>query len=545
MSDPLTDTEERLNAEQSLRGERSAGARRLLRSSSVVGGMTMISRVLGLLRDICFAVVIADKPGADAFFVAFKVPQFLRRLFAEGAFSQAFVPVLSEYRVNGTQAAVKELVDRVCGCLGFSLLMITLPIVLFSPVFTMMFAPGFYMDYPAKFTLASELVRITFPYLLLISLTGFAGAILNSYDRFAIPAVTPVFLNLSLIFAAMVMMPWFNEPIFALAWGVLIAGAVQLVFQLPYLARINMLPRPKVDFKHEGVKRILTLMLPALFGVSVGQINLFLDTIIASFLPSGSVSRLYYADRLYELPLGVFAIAVSTVILPSLSRDFAKNDISQFSAKLDWSMRVMLLLSLPAALALLILAKPILMTLFYYGEHWSPQGIQVSAYCLQAYSMGLLAFMIIKVLVPGYYARQDMKTPVRIGIICMISNMVLNLIIVTPMHFYFDMGVVGLAAASTLAAFINMGLLLRGLLKTGTYKFAPDWPLLAKRMGGASLAMCLVLWAFMHFMTGWLDWTWYERTFYLSILCVSGIITYFGVLFASGMRWSDFHIQME
>lgn len=529
----------------SLHSEKSAGARRLLRSSSVVGGMTMISRVVGLLRDICFAVAVGDKPGADAFFVAFKVPQFLRRLFAEGAFSQAFVPVLSEYRVNGSQAAVKELVDRVCGCLGFSLLMITLVIVMFSPVFTMMFAPGFYIDYPEKYRLTSELVRITFPYLLLISLTGFAGAILNSYDRFAIPAVTPVLLNLSLIFAAMVMMPWFDEPVFALAWGVLIAGTLQLVFQLPFLARINMLPRPKVDFKHEGVKRILTLMIPAMFGVSVGQINLFLDTIIASFLPSGSVARLYYADRIYDLPLGVFAIAVSTVILPSLSRDFAKQDLSQFSAKLDWSMRVMLLLSVPAALALLILAKPILITLFYYGESWSADGVQVSAFCLQAYSMGLLAFMVIKVLVPGYYARQDMRTPVRIGIICMISNMVLNLMIVTPLHFYFDMGVVGLAAASTLAAFLNMGLLLKGLLDAGIYKFAADWRALSLRMGAASLAMCLVLWGLMYYMTGWLDWVWYERAFYLSILCIAGIVTYFGVLFASGMRWSDFHIQME
>jgi len=354
-----------------------------------------------------------------------------------------------------------------------------------------------------------------------------------------------VLLNVSLIFAAIVMMPWFDQPVFAFAWGVLIAGVLQLAFQLPHLARIRMLPKPKVDFKHEGVKRILTLMIPALFGVSVGQINLFLDTIIASFLPDGSVARLYYADRLYELPLGVFAIAVSTVILPSLSRDFAKNDISQFSAKLDWSMRVMLLLSVPAALALLILAKPILITLFYYGENWSPDGMQVSAYCLQAYSMGLLAFMIIKVLVPGYYARQDMRTPVRIGIICMISNMVLNLIIVTPLHFYFDMGVVGLAAASTLAAFLNMGLLLKGLLDTGTYKFASDWPKLCMRMGAASLAMCLVLWVLMCFMTGWMDWIWYERAFYLSILCVSGILTYFAVLYTSGMRWSDFHIQME
>ena len=525
--------------------DKAAGARRLLKASSTVSLMTMISRVLGLLRDVCFAVVIADKPGADAFFVAFKVPQFLRRLFAEGAFSQAFVPVLSEYRVNGTQAAVKELIDRVCGCLALVLLGVTIPIVVFSSVFTMMFAPGFYLASAEKFQLASELVRITFPYLLLISLTGFAGAILNSYDRFAIPAVTPVLLNLSLIFAAMVMMPWFAQPIYALGWGVMIAGVLQLVFQLPFLARLQMLPTPVVDFKHEGVKKILGLMLPALFGVSVGQINLFLDTIIASFLPSGSVSRLYYADRLYELPLGVFAIAVSTVILPSLSRDFARQDHAKFSAKLDWSMRAMMILSVPAAFALMVIAKPILTTLFFYGEHWSADGLQISAYCLEAYSLGLLAFMLIKVLVPGYYARQDMKTPVKIGIISMVSNMVLNLIIVTPLHFYFDMGVVGLAAASTLAAFINMGLLLKGLIDSGIYQFAPGWKTLMIRMATASAAMCLVLWGLMQVQTGWFTWPWYERVLNLTLLVSAGLLTYIGVLFTMGMRWSDFHLHLE
>jgi len=523
----------------------SAGARRLFRASSTVSTMTMISRVMGLLRDNCIAHALGDSHVADAFFVAFKVPQFLRRLFAEGAFSQAFVPVLSEYRVNGTQAAVKELVDRVCGCLGIVLMGITIPIVVFAPAFTMVFAPGFYFHSPEKFALASEMVRITFPYLLLISLTGFAGAILNSYDRFAVPAFTPVLLNVSLIFAALVMMPWFDQPVYALAWGVMIAGVLQMVFQLPFLAQIHMMPRPKVDFQHEGVKRILTLMLPALFGVSVGQINLFLDTIIASFLPDGSIARLYYADRLYELPLGVIAIAVSTVILPSLSRDFAKQDFTQFSAKLDWSLRTMLLLSLPAAFALIVLAKPILITLFGYGSHWSENGMQISAFCLQAFSMGLLAFMLIKVLVPGYYARQDMKTPVRIGIISMISNMVLNLIIVTPLHFYFDLGVVGLALASTLAAFINMGLLLKGLLDNGIYQFAPGWKTLLWRMIIASLTMCLVLWGMMHFMTGWVAWPWYERVFNLTVLCLTGFLVYFGVLFSCGMRYSDFYLHMD
>ncbi len=522
-----------------------SGARRLFRSSIVVSSMTMVSRVMGLFRDICFALVIADKPWADAFFVAFRVPQFLRRLFAEGAFSQAFVPVLSEYRVKGSHAAVRALVDRVCGCLGLTLVLITVPVVVFAPFFTMLFAPGFYLDFPEKYQLTSEMVRITFPYLLLISLTGFAGAVLNSYERFAVPAVTPVFLNISLIGAALFMVPFFEQPVFALAWGVLIAGAVQMVFQLPFLARLQMMPRPKVDFKDEGVKRILVLMLPAMFGVSVSQLNLFLDTIIASFLPNGSVAWLYYSDRLYELPLGVIAIAVSTVILPSLSRDHARQDSSKFTAKLDWAMRVILLLSVPAALALLILAVPILSTLFFYGSHWSANGVQMSAYSLQAYSLGLLAFMAIKVLVPGYYARQDMKTPVKIGVIAMVSNMVLNLLFVVPLHHYYQIGHVGLAAATTLAAFINAGLLLKGLVDSGIYRFAPGWGLLLLRMLLATALMGLVLISLLQIFTDWMVWPWYERALHLLVVCVCGFLTYFAALFATGMRLGDFRLQVH
>jgi putative peptidoglycan lipid II flippase len=505
--------------------------------------MTGISRVMGLLRDICLAWLIADKPWADAFFVAFKVPQFLRRLFAEGAFSQAFVPVLSEYRVKGSRAAVQELIDRVCGCLGFTLFWVTLPVVILAPLFTMMFAPGFYLDYPEKFTLTSELVRITFPYLLLISMTGFAGAILNSYDRFAVPAVTPVFLNLSLIVAALVVAPFFEQPVYALAWGVLVAGCIQLVFQLPFLARLGHMPHPKVDYKHEGVKKIMTLMVPALFGVSVSQLNLFLDTIIASFLPTGSVSWLYYSDRLYDLPLGIIAIAVATVILPSLSRDHAREDQSLFAAKLDWALRIIVLLSIPAALALLMLAVPIITTLFYYGEHWSENGVQMAAYSLQAYSFGMLAFMAVKVLVPGFYARQDMKTPVRFGIIAMATNMVLNFVFVVPLHMFYKLGHVGLAAATTLAAFLNAGLLYRSLVRSGILRFSPGWGKLWLRIIFASLMMCLVLWSELQIFTQWEVWPWQQRVGHLLLVCVSGLATYFAALLVSGTRPSDFHLQ--
>ncbi len=289
----------------------------------------MLSRVMGLVRDMVFARYIGAGTGADAFFVAFKIPNFFRRLFAEGAFAQAFVPVLSEYRTQGSHAAVKALIDRVAGCLGSVLILLTAVAVMGAPLVATVFAPGF-ADDDEKFALTADLIRITFPYLMLISLTGFAGAVLNSYDRFAIPAITPVLLNICLILAAVLVTPWFENPAYGLAWGVFAAGVVQLVFQLPFLARMHLFPVPKWGWQDPGVKRILALMAPAIFGVSVSQLNLLLDTVLASFLPTGSVSWLYYSDRLSELPLGVFGIAIATVILPGLSRLHTQADAAAF-----------------------------------------------------------------------------------------------------------------------------------------------------------------------------------------------------------------------
>ena len=365
----------------------------LLRSSAVVGTMTTISRVLGLLRDVVIAAFIGASANADAFFIAFKIPNFLRRLFAEGAFSQAFVPVLADYKKAGSAAAVKALVDRVAGVLGGSLLFITALSMLAAPLVTTIFAPGF-VGQPEKFLLTTEMIRITFPYLFLISMTGFCGAILNSYGRFAVPAFTPVFLNLSLIFAALVAAPWFEEPVFALAWGVLLAGVVQLLFQLPSLYKLDLVPRPIWDSSDEGVRRIVKLMVPALFGVSVSQINLLLDTVLASFLPTGSISWLYYSDRLAELPLGIFGIAIATVILPNLSAHRAAARETSFSATLDWALRWVLLIGVPSALALILLAKPILITLFEYGA-LNARDVDMSALSLRAYSLGLIAFLLV------------------------------------------------------------------------------------------------------------------------------------------------------
>lgn len=509
----------------------------LLRSSALVGLMTMLSRVLGLARDVVFARFIGAEAGADAFFVAFKIPNFLRRLFAEGAFAQAFVPVLSEYRAQGSLEAVKGLLDRVAGCLGLTLMLLSAAAMLGAPVLTAIFAPGFLND-PVRFPLASDMIRITFPYLLLISMTGFAGAILNSYDRFAVPAFTPVLLNVVLISAAVLAAPYFDPPVMALAWGVLVAGVIQLLFQLPFLMRLGLMPNPKVDWKDDGVKRILALMAPAIFGVSVSQINLLLDTVLASFLPTGSVSWLYYSDRLSELPLGVFAIAIATVILPGLSRQHASEDPDKFSQTLDWAVRLVLLIALPAAVALVILAEPILTTLFQYGKT-TPLDIGMSTLSLRAYALGLVAFMLIKVLAPGYFARQDMKTPVKIGIIAMASNMVLNLIFVLPFYFLWNIGHVGLALATSVSAFINMGLLWRGLVKGGIYRSVSPWGKTILQLLAANLSMAAVLLGLMTQLNNWAVWAWHERAMALTVFCTAGLAVYGLVLLVTGLRARD------
>ncbi|TGD71563.1 murein biosynthesis integral membrane protein MurJ [Mangrovimicrobium sediminis] len=508
----------------------------LLRSSALVGAMTMVSRVLGLVRDVVIAAFIGASAnvGADAFFVAFKIPNFLRRLFAEGAFSQAFVPVLADYRHAGDLGAVQALVNRVAGVLGGSLLLLTSLSIIAAPLVATLFAPGF-IDQPEKFTLTADLIRITFPYLLLISMTGFCGAILNSYGRFAVPAFTPVFLNLCLIFAAVVASPWFEQPVFALAWGVFFAGVVQLLFQLPSLYRLELVPRPMFDVKHEGVRRILKLMVPALFGVSVSQINLLLDTVLASFLPNGSVSWLYYSDRLSELPLGVFGVAIATVILPNLSAHRAAAREEQFAFTLDWAMRLVLLIGVPAAVALVLLAEPILVTLFQYVE-FNAVDTAMSSLSLRAYSLGLVAFMLVKVLAPGYYARKDTATPVKIGIIAMLANMALNLAFVLPLLWYFNVGHMGLALATSVAAWLNAGLLLRGLLRDGVYAWQPGWGGFCLRLLLGTVAMAAVLLMLAGDPALWQDWGWQRRALELALLCAAGAGTYLAVHLLAGTR---------
>jgi len=512
--------------------------RGLFGASAVVGSMTMVSRVLGLVRDVVLARVIGADALADAFFVAFKIPNFLRRLFAEGAFNQAFVPVLAEVRERGGHAAVKHLADRVAGVLGSTLIMLTVLAVVGAPVLTAIFAPGFIGD-GDKFAATSALIRVTFPYLLFISLTGFAGAILNSFDRFAIPAFTPVWLNVCLIGAALVATPWFGEPVYALAWGVFAAGIVQLLFQMPFLAQLHLLPRPKVAWRDEGVRKILRLMAPAMFGVSVSQINLLLDTVIASFLPTGSVSWLYYSDRIAELPLGVFGVAAATVILPNLSRQHATKSPQHFAATLDWALRFIILIAVPASLALVILAQPILVTLFYDGSQITARDIAMSSYSMSAYAAGVTAFMLIKVLAPGFYARQDVRTPVRIGIIAMFVNMILNIALVIPLHHYWQVGHAGLALATAIAAVLNASLLYRGLRSVGVYRPCAGWRRFFGILLFANGVMASGLWMSVSALPDWIAQPGGARILWLLALCVGGFLMYAGALYAAGMRMSE------
>ncbi|WP_434456887.1 murein biosynthesis integral membrane protein MurJ [Stutzerimonas urumqiensis] len=500
----------------------------LLRSSAVVSLMTLLSRVLGMVRDMVVASHFGSSAAADAFFIAFKIPNFLRRLFAEGAFAQAFVPVLSEYRTKRSLAEVKLLVDRTAGMLGLILTLITVVGVLAAPYIVMLFAPGFHDD-PAKLELAGELLRITFPYLLLISLTAFTSGVLNTYGHFAVPGFTPVLLNVSMIASALFMTPYFEEPIKALAWGVFIAGFAQLAFQMPYVARLGLLPRPRVKRHDEGVRRIMLLMVPALFAVSVSQINLLLDTVLASFLQTGSVSWLYYADRLSELPLGAFGIAIGTVILPSLSRQHAGDDPRGFSSTLDWALRMVLLVGLPAAVALAVLAEPLITALFHYGA-MSQEAVIQSARALEAYALGVLAFMLIKVLAPGFFARQDLKTPVRIAVTCMVANMAFNLILIWPLQH------VGLALATSMSSMLNAFLLLWGLRRIGVYVPEPGWWLFGLRLVGGCVAMVVAILWLNAPVAEWFAWGWERRALHITLLVVVGILAFVAGLLLLGLR---------
>ncbi|MBE3702887.1 murein biosynthesis integral membrane protein MurJ [Vibrio parahaemolyticus] len=513
-------------------------SKRLLKSGMIVSAMTLISRVLGLVRDVVVANLMGAGASADVFFFANKIPNFLRRLFAEGAFSQAFVPVLTENHAQGDMGKTRELIARAAGTLGVIVSIVTVLGVLGSGVVTALFGFGWFLDWmhggPAaeKFELASLMLKITFPYLWFITFVALSGAILNTLGKFAVSSFTPVFLNVMIILAAWCISPQMSQPEIGLAIGVFLGGLVQFLFQIPFLIKAGVMVKPKWGWRDPGVVKIRTLMIPALFGVSVSQINLLFDTFIASFLQTGSISWLYYSDRLLEFPLGLFGIAIATVILPALSRKHVDSQSEGFAHTMDWGVRMVTLLGIPAMLGLMALAKPMLMVLFMRGE-FSPQDVHQASLSLLAYASGLLNFMLIKVLAPGYYSRQDTKTPVKYGIIAMVTNMVFNAIFA---YFY---GYVGLAIATALSAFVNMALLYRGLHIAGVYQITKRTVFFIIRLVVAGAAMvAAILWQ-LEDMSVWLEWSFAHRSGMLGMLIGLGAAVYLAVLFLTGVRLKD------
>ncbi|WP_456296150.1 murein biosynthesis integral membrane protein MurJ [Vibrio sp. AK197] len=510
----------------------------LLKSGAIVSAMTLVSRVLGLVRDIVVANLMGAGASADVFFFANKIPNFLRRLFAEGAFSQAFVPVLTEYHAQGDHQKTRELIASAAGTLGVIVTLVTVVGVVFSGAITALFGAGWFIDWlhggpsAAKFELASFMLKITFPYLWFITFVALSGAILNTMGKFAVSSFTPVFLNITIIAAAIFISPRLEQPEIGLAIGVFLGGLVQFSFQIPFLIKAGALVRPKWGWRHPGVIKIRTLMIPALFGVSVSQINLLFDTFIASFLATGSISWLYYSDRLLEFPLGLFGIAIATVVLPALSRKHVDAESKGFSSTMDWGVRMVVLLGLPAMLGLMVLAKPMLMVLFMRGE-FTVQDVQQASLSLTAYASGLLNFMLIKVLAPGYYSRQDTKTPMKYGIVAMITNMVFNAI------FAYLYGYVGLAIATALSAFVNMALLYRGLHLQGVYRVSRRTFVFMIRLILAGAVMVAALYWQLEDLTVWLSWGLTQRMVMLAALIVMAAVIYLLSLLIIGVRLKD------
>jgi putative peptidoglycan lipid II flippase len=500
----------------------------LVKSTSVVVSMTTISRIFGFIRDMVTANVFGAGAAFDAFSVAFKIPNFMRRLFAEGSFSQAFVPILSEYQKQKSQQELQRFINAMAGTLGLALLVVTILGVIFAPLIIRIFAPGFATS-GERYELAVTMLRVTFPYLMFISLTAFSGAILNTHNRFWVAAFTPVFLNLAMIGATLWLAPKFSSPIIGLAWGVFIAGVIQLLFQLPFLKHLQLMPRFKINFKEPGVLRVLKLMVPALFGVSVGQVNLLVDTLFASLLMVGSVSWLYYSDRLMEFPLGVFGVAISTVILPHLSRHHATQSQESFSLTLDWALRAVLLIGIPAGVVLAVISGPLLSTLFQHG-HFDARSVLMARQSLSAFALGIAPFMLVKILAAGFYAKQDMRTPVRIGVVAMVANIILNASLIWPLKHS------GIALSTSLAALINTGMLFYFLRFRGFYQPRSGWKIFSARIVSANLILAIWLWIQAGDINAWLTASTLWRCEHLGFLLISSMLIYIASLWVTGIR---------
>ena len=538
-------------------------SKKLIKSGLIVSVMTLVSRVLGLVRDVVIANVMGSGVMADVFLFANKIPNFFRRLFAEGAFAQAFVPVLSEYHTKDEKNAeigdlnnnkvkgeipldeTRRLIAQVSGTLGVIITLVTLFGMVASPLFVILFGGGWFVDWfnngpesvgGEKFELAASLLKITFPYLWFISFTALAGAVLNTMGRFAVAAFTPVLLNIAIILMAIYGAEYTQSPAYALAWGVFAGGLIQFLFQIPFMYKAGVLVKPCWSWHSKGVTKIRQLIIPALFGVSVTQINLLLDTLIASFLITGSISWLYYADRLLEFPLGLFGIGIATVILPSLAKLHSKDSATEFTATLDWGIKVISLFGWPALAGLMVLGQPIIMVLFMRGEFSQNDVLQVSM-ALFAYLSGLLSFMFIKVLAPGYYARQDTKTPVKIGIIAMVANMGFNLML-APFF-----GYVGLAIATTMSATLNAWLLYRGLKQEDVYYLSKSTKIFIGKLVISASVMAIAVYQLSYDFDVWLAMSFYEQILQLIICIGVGCVSYFITIALLGIRLSDFKVK--
>ena len=504
----------------------------LLRTLLAVSSLTFVSRILGYVRDFYIARAFGAGLATDAFFVAFRIPNLLRRLFAEGAFSQAFVPVLAEYKNRLSHEETRTLIDGAATALFLALVATAALGVALAPVIVYITAPGFVGD-PAKFGLTVTMLRIIFPYIAFISLVAFSAGVLNTWNRFSVPAITPALLNVSFIVGAAFFAERFDPPVKVLAWAVFMGGVLQLALQVPYLYRMGLLPRWRLDLSHPGGRRILKLMAPAAFGVSISQVSLLINTIFATLLAEGSVSWLYYADRLMEFPAGMLGVALGTILLPSLSKYHAAADHAEYAKLLDWGLRLTVLLAVPSAVALAVLAMPLIAALFHYGR-FTPEDAWMTRQAVVAYSVGLIGMIMVKILAPGFYARQNIKTPVKIGILTLVLTQLMNLAFIVPLKH------AGLALAIGLGACLNAALLYRGLRKAGAYTPQPGWGAFALKVVSANALMAVVLFFTMGPASWWLAAPWQTKLPALIGLVFLGMLVYGACLAALGFRPRDF-----
>jgi putative peptidoglycan lipid II flippase len=504
----------------------------LLKSAASVSAMTLVSRVTGFARDVLLAMTFGAGFAMDAFVVAFRLPNLLRRLFAEGAFSQAFVPILGEYRSRKGEEATRELAARVLGALSVALLLATAAGVAAAPFLVYASAAGFAKD-ADKFALTVAMLRICFPYIFFISLTSFAAGILNTWGHFKVPAFTPVLLNLSFIGFALFASPYFDRPVLALAWAVFAGGVLQLAFQVPFLLRIRMLPMPKWDPGNEGVVRVLKLMAPAALGVSVAQVSLVINTHIASWLGDGPVSWLYYADRLMEFPSALLGVAMGTVLLPSLVKHHANNDPAAYSRLLDWGLRLAILLALPAAVGLALLAVPLAATLFWHGE-FTRHDVLMTRSALIAYALGLAGIILVKILAPGFYARQNIRTPVKVALVTLAVTQLANLALVPWLRH------AGLAAAISVGATFNAAWLWWLMRRGGHWQASPGWGAFLLKVGVALYMMGGVIWYGMGSEASWFAIPAGTRALKLAAVVLGAMAAYFATLWAVGFRLHQF-----